>query len=86
MSVSTSENGLAVAAVDFVGSRRRSWARSESEWSPQDPQQVQRPAQRQRRASWGGRGGFGSWRVQKGEVTTDSAENHERLLQATICQ
>ena len=58
MSVPTKENGLALAAVDFGGSTRRNWARSESELSPQDSQQVQRPAQRQRRASWGGGGGL----------------------------
>ena len=57
MSVPTNENGLALAAVDFGGSTCRNWARSESEWSP-SPQQVQRPAQRQRRASWGGGGGL----------------------------
>ena len=56
MSIPTKENGLTLAAVDFGGSAHRNWAISE--WSPQDPQQVQRPAQRQRRASWGGRGGL----------------------------
>ena len=56
MSVPTSENGLALAAVDFGGSTHRNWARSESELSPQGPQQVQRPVQRQRRPSWGGGG------------------------------
>ena len=58
MSVPTNENGLARAAVDFGGSTRRNWATSESQRSPQGPQQVQRPAQRQRRAYWGGRGGL----------------------------
>ena len=47
MSVPTKENSLALATVDFGGSTCRNWARSESEWSPQVPQQVQRPAQRQ---------------------------------------
>ena len=58
MSIPTNENGLSLAAVDFGGRTRRNWARSESEWSPQGPQQVQRPGQRQRRASWGGGGGL----------------------------
>ena len=53
MSVPTNENSLALAPVDFGGRTRRNWGRSESELSPQGPQQVQIPAQRQRRASWG---------------------------------
>ena len=47
MRVPMKENHLALAAVDFGGSTRRNWARSESEGSPEVPQQVQRPAQRQ---------------------------------------
>ena len=58
MSVPTNENGLALTAVDIGASTHRNWARSVSECSPQGPQQVQRPAQRQKRASWGGRGGL----------------------------
>ena len=58
MRVPTCENGLALAALDFGGSTRRNWARTESEWSPQGTQQVQRTAQRQWRASWGGGGGL----------------------------
>ena len=45
MSVPTNENVLALAAVDFGGSTCSNWARSETESSPQGPQQVQRPAQ-----------------------------------------
>ena len=58
MSVPTNENGPALAAVDFGGSTRGNWATLESEGSPQGPQEVQRPAQRQRRGSWGGGGGL----------------------------
>ena len=58
MSVPTNENGLALGAVDFGGKHTQEWVTSESEWSPQGPQQFQRPAQRNRRASWGGRGGL----------------------------
>ena len=58
MSVPTNKNGLALAAVDFGGSTCRNWGRSESEWSPRGPQQVQGAAQRQRKVSWGGRGGL----------------------------
>ena len=56
MSVPTNENSLALAAVDSGGSTHRNWVRSESEWSPQGPQQVQRLAQNQRRVSWAGGG------------------------------
>ena len=58
MSVPTNENCLALAAVDLGASTRRNWARSESEWFPQGPHQVQRPAQRTGGPLGGGGGGL----------------------------
>ena len=64
------ENGLALAAVDFGGKHKQ-----ESEWSPQSPQQDQTPTQRQRRASWRGRGGV--WLVACARtLTTENTRKH----------